>query len=100
MVVEIGPRAVSLIAQGLREGVAPRQACRLADEPVEGRGVVLELLAMRLLPLCPLGLGVAARIGRLGELADVLGGMEKVDQLAIRVLFEEAPLACRPIGNA
>jgi len=81
MVVEIGPSAVGAIAHLLRERASARQAGGLANEPIKGVGVVLELVAVFLLPVRPLGLGVALWVERLGDLADIFGGGEEVDQL-------------------
>ena len=75
-----------------------RQARGLADEQVESGGVMFELLAVLMLPLRALALGLAVRIGRLGDLANVFCRMEKIDQLAICVLLEETPIARRAVG--
>jgi len=67
MVGEVGPSAEDVVAQRLREGVPLRQARGLADEQVKGGGVVLEHRAVRALPLRARALGVALRMGRLGD---------------------------------
>jgi hypothetical protein len=68
MVGEVRPRAEDVVADLLREGTPLREACGLADELVEGVGVVLEVLAVLLLSLRPLARGVAVRIDRLGRI--------------------------------
>ncbi len=68
-----------------------RQARGFADEQVKRGRVVLEHRAVRALPLRALTLGLALRMGRLGDFADIFRRMEKIDQLAIGVLFEEPP---------
>jgi len=51
MVGEVGPSAEDVVAERLREGVPLRQARGVADEQVEGGGVVLEFPAVLMLPL-------------------------------------------------
>jgi hypothetical protein len=100
MVVEVGPSAVGLIAHCLRERGAARERRRIRDELVDHAALVLESAALLVLPGGTLVLAVAFRPVRLRELADVLGGVEEVDQLAIGVLIEEGPVARSAVGDA
>ena len=54
---------------------------------------------MLVLPARSLVLGAALRIARLSEFANIFTDMEKVDQLALGMLLEEAPVARGAIGD-
>jgi hypothetical protein len=56
--------------------------------------------AVCVLPRRALVLGVALREARLGELGDVLGRMEEIDQLAVGVLLGKGPVVRRAVGDA
>jgi len=99
MVVEVGPSAVGAIAKRLRQGGAPREGGRFLDEPVGGCGILLELGALLMLPARALVLGIALRIARLRKRADILADVEEVEQLALGMLFEEAPVAGGAVSN-
>ena len=77
-----------------------RTTCGLAAELVVGIGVVLEMFAVLMRTLRALALGLAFRKRRLREFANAFCALGKVDQLAIRVLPEEMPIARRTVGDA
>lgn len=77
-----------------------REACGPLNDHLEDVGVAFEFLTVLVLPPRMLALGVVLRIERLSDLANVFYGIEEVDQLALRVLLQEAPMARRTVGDA
>ena len=84
VVLEIGACATHVLAHLLGEAGPMGETGGLADEQVQRLGVILELGAVRVLPVgSPLRVA-AVRILRLRNLADILRGMEEVDELSVR----------------
>jgi hypothetical protein len=80
VVDEVRPSAEDAVSDLLGERAPMQKVCSLLDALIEGIGVALESLAVFMLPARTRALGVALRMERLSDLADILGGMGKVDQ--------------------